>query len=159
MIIVVYVCLILLREFQKPIRSRWLRRLLLKGQSRGRATYSIRVEILGPWNFFILEEMLMPSRRYWCIEFKDNIGIMNIATIHVDVCMRGNGCDCEEERIFGFDGIIQEAVCFFSDYVCAVLTFIASRGLACALQCAVEVVISERIKKEVLRMSVKTSEG
>lgn len=65
--------------------------------------------------------------------------------------MRCNGSHCEKEGLLSRDCFVEEAICFLSEDIGAVFSFVALGWFPVSLEGTVKVVVREWIEKEVLR--------
>lgn len=99
-------------------------------------TNVVRVEACSSRNLLILEKMLMPFCGNRGSKLEHWIVIQN-APVHLDVGVRRNGCNGQEEWVVGPNSFIEEVVGFLSKHVCHIIAFITFRGLSSVLKCTI----------------------
>lgn len=130
---------VLLREGVDPVRARRL----------------LRVEVPRPRHRLPLKQAPVPLRGDW-LRKQDRAEVVAARVLlplfarHHDVGVRCDWCRDEEERLRGCDGLVEEAVGFLCQHVGAVLALVAARGLAVALERAVEIIVGVWVQEEVL---------
>lgn len=72
--------------------------------------------------------------------------------LYTDIPMRCDRGYCQEEWLSVNHCILQETLSLLRHHICRIVSFIAARLLAFALECAVDIVVCEGVEKEVLML-------
>ena len=121
-------------------------------------TYIFRVEVPCSWNNFVWKQMLMPLGGNRSAECEVSLSYLPFP-VPGHIAVRRIGCCDEKERLFALRRVIDKPINFGSQDVSGVLAGVADGLVPVSLKGAVQGLIRERLKQEVLLVSASDGEN